>query len=286
MDSPADGSALSPEAAFGLLGNETRVAIIRTLGETVQEPLSFSELRERVGVRDSGQFNYHLNKLVGSFVRREDGDYTLTYAGARVVGAILAGTFNEKGAHESFELDAACPICGSPIVANYRDERVTVRCPDCDEQLSTFGFPPGGLENRDAAELTRTFERWLRNVFTLMADGICLNCTGRTHGELTTDSEYMRDDEEVVAEFTCERCNDVATSSVASFVLSHPAVVAFHYEHGIDLGETPEWNLTWLRNKQTTLDSRDPPRATTRVTLDGDELELAVDADLNVTVVE
>ena len=33
------------------------------------DPRTFSELREAVGMRDSGQFNYHLDKLLGTFVR-------------------------------------------------------------------------------------------------------------------------------------------------------------------------------------------------------------------------
>ena len=285
MDPTATESALTPEAAFGLLGNETRIAIVRALGESLDESLSFSELRERAGVRDSGQFNYHLDRLVGSFVRRaEEGGYELTYAGARVVGAILAGTFNEKGGREEFDLDAACPTCGSAISARYEDEQVTVRCPDCDEQISLFGFPPGGFENRDTAELTRTFDRWLRNVFSMMADGICFNCTGRTRGSLTTESEYIREGEDAAVELICERCGNTATASVGSYVLHHPAVVAFHYEHGIDLGETPAWDLTWLRDKRTTLDSRDPLRARVTVELDGDALELLVDERLDVAV--
>ena len=286
MTSATDDEQLTPEAAFGLLGNETRIAIIRALGEADEEPLSFSALRERAGVRDSGGFNYHLDKLVGSFVRREDGGYALTFAGARVVGAILSGTFNEKGAEEEFELDAACPACGSAVRASYRDERVAVRCPTCDEQLSFFGFPPGGFENRDTTELTRTFDRWIRNVFSLMADGICFNCTGRTHGSLTTESEHMGDDEEVVVEFTCERCGEGATASVGSYVLYHPAVVAFHHDHGVDLSDTLSWNLPWLRDGRTRIRSRDPLRAETTVELDGETLDLVVNEALDVSPAE
>lgn len=55
---------LTPEEAFAVLGNEIRVDILRALWEA-GEPLAYSELQERIGVCDSGRFNYHLRKLVG-----------------------------------------------------------------------------------------------------------------------------------------------------------------------------------------------------------------------------
>lgn len=78
---------ISPEKAFSLLGNETRVAIIRELGAT-EDPRSFSDLHAAVGVRDSGGFNYHLQKLVGTFIRRADGGYELSEAGVRICESI------------------------------------------------------------------------------------------------------------------------------------------------------------------------------------------------------
>lgn len=65
------GAGLSPDDAFGLLGNETRLAILQALGDAA-DPLSFSELRDRVWVSDSGQFNYHLDQLTGPFVGQTD----------------------------------------------------------------------------------------------------------------------------------------------------------------------------------------------------------------------
>ena len=66
-----DGATLAPDDAFELLGNETRVRILQTLG-TADEPVPFSELHDRVGLRDSGQFNYHLDRLVGHFLQKTD----------------------------------------------------------------------------------------------------------------------------------------------------------------------------------------------------------------------
>jgi DNA-binding transcriptional ArsR family regulator len=56
-----DHGGLSPDAAFSVLGDETRLRILRTLGDAT-DLLSFSELRERLGRPDSGQFNYQAVK--------------------------------------------------------------------------------------------------------------------------------------------------------------------------------------------------------------------------------
>ncbi len=81
--------------AFEILGNETRLAILFALweamdpGSPLSEPsdpaVSFSDLKERVGIRDSGQFNYHLDKLVGPFVDQSEEGYTLTNSAEQIL---------------------------------------------------------------------------------------------------------------------------------------------------------------------------------------------------------
>jgi hypothetical protein len=59
-----DSDSLLPSEAFALFADETRVAIVEALAERTTaegtDGLSFAELRRAVGVRDAGQFNYHL----------------------------------------------------------------------------------------------------------------------------------------------------------------------------------------------------------------------------------
>lgn len=71
-------------AAFDLLSDPTRVAILRELA-AADEPLAFSALRERAEVRDSGRFNYHLTRLRGRLVAHTDDGYELTDDGRRAV---------------------------------------------------------------------------------------------------------------------------------------------------------------------------------------------------------
>lgn len=235
---------------------------------------------------DSGQFNYHLNQLVGSFVRRtEDSEYELTYAGQRVIGAIFSGTFNQRGTSLSFKLDTICSVCESALLAEYKHERVTISCPTCEEVISAFGFPPGAFANRSHDELARSFHSWIQSYTVSVFGGLCPNCAGRMYGSIIDDSEYFYEEQEVGIEYRCERCNESSVSSIGIHLLSHPAVYAFHYNHGINLSETALWELPWLREEDPIVLSRDPWRIETTLELDGDYLKIVADEDLSVSPV-
>ncbi|APW96600.1 transcriptional regulator [Halobiforma lacisalsi AJ5] len=108
-----------PTDALEALGDETRLAILRTLAEA-DEPLPFSELRDRVGVRDSGRFNYHLSRLCEYFVRERTDGYELGHAGTRLIAtadaattdAAMAGAEGTDGTEPAAESNDGCPVCG------------------------------------------------------------------------------------------------------------------------------------------------------------------------------
>lgn len=89
--------ASEPAAAadvFELLGNETRVRIVAALyGQWQAAPgqpcLTFSELCERVGVADTGQFNYHLRRLRDVLIDKREAGYALTPLGV-CLGQLIA----------------------------------------------------------------------------------------------------------------------------------------------------------------------------------------------------
>jgi DNA-binding HxlR family transcriptional regulator len=282
---PTEFETVSPGEAFALLGNEIRIDIIRALGETPDDSLSFSALRSRVDVADSGQFNYHLKALVGSFIRRTDEDeYELTHAGRRVIGAIFSGTFTQRGAPRTFELNSDCAVCGSPLLAEYERERVTISCQTCDNRVTTFGFPPGAFENRTRSDLAQAFDARMRSFRSAVVGGICPNCAGRMHGSIIDDSEHF-ENEAVCIEHICERCHDRAWNRIGTYLVSHPAVVGFHHDHGIDLDETPFWELHWLRDEETMVLSHDPWQVRLDIELDGDCLHVMVEEDLSVSII-
>jgi hypothetical protein len=106
MTDPAEVKEIPPADAFSLLGHELRIGIVRALWRAGDDEVSFSKLRERAGMPDSGQFNYHLGELVGTFVREseEAEGYELTYAGRQVIGAILDGTYTKRASLDAFEI--------------------------------------------------------------------------------------------------------------------------------------------------------------------------------------
>lgn len=99
--------------ALTALANEHRIEILRVLADA-DEPLAFSDLRESVGMYDTGQFNYHLTELCGRFVRTTDSGYELGHAGERVV--LAAAGLDSDGARALAEQattdDNECPVCG------------------------------------------------------------------------------------------------------------------------------------------------------------------------------
>ena len=52
----SDPTRLAPDEAFTIVGNETRIQILQTLGEA-DEPLVFSELYDRVEYDTTANFN-------------------------------------------------------------------------------------------------------------------------------------------------------------------------------------------------------------------------------------
>lgn len=250
----------SPEETFELIANEVRVEILDALGENPNGALSFSELYDRVEIDDTGNFNYHLKKLCGSFVRHADG-YELTYAGRRIVGAIHAGTYTANATVEPTEIGWDCQLCGGEMVVGYRDERARFRCLDC-ERGAEFPFPPGALDQFARSELPHAFSRWWYRTVTEITSGFCPTCSGRLDGELARlpGGDEAEPAPSMVA-FECCRCGTIPTVSGATVATVHPAVEGFLDAHGFDVS-TRHPSQIWdeLDASSATVVSEDPSR--------------------------
>jgi len=108
---PDERVAEAAADAVAAIASESRIAILRELADA-GEPLSFTDLRERVGMADSGRFNYHLTELCGRFVRETREGYELGHAGERVV--LAAADLDPAGAAALADqaTDGECPVCG------------------------------------------------------------------------------------------------------------------------------------------------------------------------------
>ena len=153
MDDDPDTRWLSPDEAFGVLGNEIRVDILQMLGEA-DGPVSFTDLRDRLGIRQGGQFNYHLDKLVGHFVAKTDEGYALRDPGRRVVEAILSGAVTGDPALEPTAIDFACHHCGSPVEVSYRHGTMRLSCTECSGHFDPSNDPDEASDARSTSKST------------------------------------------------------------------------------------------------------------------------------------
>lgn len=292
-----EGSRLTPAEAFAIIGNETRLQILQILFEHKFRSMPFAELRKRVGMRDGSQFNYHLKKLKGPFIRKTDDGYTLRHAGINVVRSIVEGSFTDHPRISPFETGGACVACGEPLTAEYEHEMVFVRCSACQTMHAMGMFPPGALAGRTAHEMLAAFERWMRCAFDLSVNGICSMCRGKTIGTLVRNPEDIQikvpvdpadfPSFDLGIKYQCERCDVWDFGSAGEHILDHPDVVAFHRDHGIDLNTVPYWELDWVvTNERATVVAENPLRIQMTIPRDNEELQLTLDETFAVRGVE
>ena len=291
-------------AAFALLGDETRVGILRALADAAGEgdpALAFGELRSRVGARDSGNFNYHLSKLEGRFVRAVDPDtsdgvdgdgtadadreaprYRLTVAGQRVVSAIVAGAYADADALGPDPVEEECPRCGAAMTARYEDRLAVVECANGHSFQNTV--PPSVAADRDLASLLAFVARRTRHDVETAVSNTCPSC----HGPLEWDLDPDGPTDEGMVGTRCERCGAWVRVPPGLCHLHRTPVAAFFHDHGVVVHDAGPWHpAVW----QTSVDveGRDPARFALVTTLgdeDGDGETLRVVTDGELTPVE
>jgi len=200
-----DGSGA--EGAFATLANSTRLAILEALYDALrdydgpgQPGVSYTELRERVGVADSGKFNYHLSGLTEEFVAKRDGGYTLRQTGRTAVQIVLRSFAVDDPGFRPTRVDADCPRCGGVVTVQYEQGHLTTRCVECtgllaatglpDRTISRLPFPPAGAVVREPAALLDPAHRRLERQCRSMTDGVCPRCGGETAARLLACSDH------------------------------------------------------------------------------------------------
>jgi hypothetical protein len=285
--------------------------------------LSFAALRERVVERrrdakqradragreftgdvdvDSSKFNYHLQELVGHFVeRRDDGaaesqlveemvdehgpGYALRPEGTILTRTIRSLTFAGEASIEPFAVGLDCYYCGGDVEAAYDNGICKVQCPDC-EYLYDYNLTPPGVVDDDREEVLSRVARYNRHVRFAFADGVCPYCANAVPAEVRTaaGTGYPRSDRrEVIITRQCDHCGNMDNLTVGELLLRDPELVAFCHERGLDIANTPIWDLEFAAtDRHVTVHSTDPWEVSLTVSLDGDTLELAVDESLTV----
>jgi DNA-binding transcriptional ArsR family regulator len=274
---------VDPADAFGALADGTRVDILRALWEAEERTATFSELREAVGVADSGGFNYHLDKLAGNFVRRTDEGYELALAGRHVVGSLLQGAYTMTADLEPVPLDENCPACGSERELRYEDELARFVCLDCALE-ARFEVPPGVLAGYDRAELPAVVRRYIRTRIRQVNDGFCYVCAGRTEPDLERERvpDIDTDGPLWFVRYECRRCGAELAANLGTVLAENPHVAAFCQDHDVEDGAM----LRLLGEGATELRGEDPLELAVTYTAGSEQLRLVIDGSLSVLETE
>lgn len=303
---PDDSSTLSPDEAFDLVGEEARLQILRALGEA-DGPLAYSELFERVEYDDSSNFNYHLEKLLGHFVRKTDEGYEPRLAGRHVVQAIFSGVVTNDPVLDRTEVDMSCMYCGAPVEMGYHDSTVLVYCAECEGQIERknpvdqwpiesddivgyVAIPPAGVYDRTPTEILEAAAVNTVADLQSITRGICPQCTA-----VLDESVHVCEDHDAEGRF-CERCNHQFGVSVAirctnctfesksplpAYALGTPDLLGFMIDHDVD----PFVTSAHLSECEEEILSTEPLEARYTFSIDGDSITLIVDEDLSVVEV-
>lgn len=301
--------------AFEMLSNDTRVAILLALweaknpgpplNEPSDPPVPFSELRARVGVRDPGQFNYHLDKLRGTFVESTDDGYRLTTPAEQVLSAVFAGTLSDQPSFENEPIDAECNRCGASVVIDYRDGTIIERCTRCEGlwatpedqpgMLARGYLPPIGLKNRTPQEFHRTGNIWTRHRLYSMMEGACPDCSGTVSTSISVCDDHGTGGGSVCEHcgglyefqtlFACDVCKAEWWVPAHAPIFTDGAVTAFFFAHGLDPDELYDASATeelGAAIERAVVRSEDPLELVVTAALDGDQLDVVLDGDARV----
>lgn len=302
-DELSEPTTLPPDKAFAVVGNETRIQILQTLGEA-DTPLSFTELRDRVGIRQGGQFNYHLEQLVTHFVRKTDDGYELRQVGRRVVEAVLSGAVTDAPAFERTRVDQTCPYCSAPVEIRYHQGHIEQFCTEC---AGTFGkddpaqqgylgclmLPPAGLQRRTTDETFRTAWTWMRLRAFAIANELCPRCSAPLDRWVNVCEEHDVTDglceqcdrrPAVQLYYSCTNCIFDGGGTIVSLLAADTDLLEFLTTHGLNPVSPTKISKTYraLSDYDENILSTDPFEAQFTFTIAGDTLSLTVGDDLSV----
>ena len=305
MAQDADGpSMVAPDEAFSVLGNETRIDILQTLGDA-EGPLSFTELRDRVGIRQGAQFNYHLDKLVGHFVGKTDAGYTLRQPGRRAVQAILSGAVTADPTFEPTGSEFSCRHCGASVEVGYRRGEMQLSCPECGGNyeksavresdhdteygnLANMPLAPAAIQGRSPAGVLRAAATRGHLDALAASSDLCPRCSAsvesivdvcKNHdatGRLCDQCDHRL---AVRVRFRCTNCIYQQAFTAVMALLNVPELAAFVGDHGYN---TTSDGIDWGWDYDEEIISTDPFEGRFTFKIDGDSITLTVNDDLEV----
>ncbi|QLK25901.1 winged helix-turn-helix domain-containing protein [Natrinema zhouii] len=276
---PDDRTEAAVREAFSLLDHEIRLEILLALLEdwhaVYTDPKSYAELMDAVGMRDSGKFNYHLDKLRGVYVRQVEDGYVPTASVTALYRAVLAHRPTDRLEYGPTAIDSACPRCDATAILRYERGFVSVECSACDDWPGfTYPFPKNGFAGRSVRAVARATARRARYHIGLARDGQCPFCAGTTTVDVPLDD--VADDN--LVEIACDTCTFLVGVEPLSPLLFEERVASALGDVGVDL-ERYDWELP---TPTTRVESQDPVRLALEVEGEAGTATIVVDEALGV----
>lgn len=304
----ASEPGLSPEYAFALLGNEVRISIIHELAKA-EEPLGFNDLWHRVGISDSGRFNYHLGELEGHFVRKGADGYVLLEAGRNVVHAVYSGMLTEYPERRREQIDQPCLLCEEPIEIEVTHQGLARFCTVCSgaygsrvvegERMTaergysgTMSLPPAAFEGRTLSDAYRTGQIILNLRMMHRARSICHHCAAPLEHEVQVCEDHdmepggicgscgvLSGPYQVSVQSRCVNCTLRMGGDLGFMLYGRSSWMAYLLEQGINpvtatAAERPDWSHEVL--------TTDPFTGAFRWHGEADTIRITVDEALDV----
>lgn len=274
------GDEVPTQEVFDILSEEVRVEILQVLvdqlkGNPENPTLGFADLRRAVGMRDSGNFNYHLQKLTGTFVTKTDDGYSIGPAGLNVVAALITGVYGEDSKLGPLELDDQCPACDEPFTASYESGLLAVECPNGHEFRNAL--PPGAVDDRPLSGIIELLTLKTRQDMELALEGICPSCYA--HLDWTADIDV--DSEMPEVETQCHRCGIRLEVPIVRRLVQHPTVAMFYHDHAIDVQKRPLWAPEFYDAVEVSR-APDSEQLQVQVELEGETLTATLDDSLDI----
>ena len=269
--------ATSATDVFDRVTHATRVDVLHELASAhADDPtdpwLQYSELRDAVGVRDTGNFNYHLDEL-DDFVVKTDAGYRLSRTGMELVATIAAGVLDTDWTWGPVDAPGTCPFCDDDVVLHYTDGGLRLTC-GTDDHAMALSAPPSLLETHPESEVVDKIAFLTHQWSETTRQGICADCHGRLTGHLEHGGSQP-DHYHYLAH--CHRCGYQHGVPLGLHCLTHPTVTHFYHDHGIDARTTPWWTLDWTTPGTETTHQTDPLELQVDVHCDNETLTLTID---------
>jgi len=268
---------------FESLANETRVTILQALadayGDSPADPwVEYSDLKERVGIRDNGNFDYHLRQLEG-FVETRPAGYTLTPSGIELLSAARAGRFDADWTWGPVDAPGDCPFCDRAVELRYEEGVLWLTCGDDDHAMGLWASPALLVSRADDAVIDAVAflgTQWAART----RRGICSECQGRVDGEIGLGGSGV---DHYHYHAVCDHCGAPQGIPLSLYLLGHPVVWAAFRDDPVDVRTTPFWTLACNTPDEVSVRSEDPLRLRVDVELGGRRLPLAVSRDGSVS---